>query len=121
MCALAYGPLAGWSLKFRAGSLGASRSTAPSRLDRGRAHDNLAYFLERALRPYFDEAVRRLAAARDQLDDLTELALAQPPGTGPWSLKRFFAGDRPSRMAEWMDRPSVAWAARGEVRGISET
>jgi len=33
----------------------------------------------------------------------------------------FFAGDRPSRMAEWMDRPSVAWAARGEVRGISET
>ena len=78
-------------------------------------------FLERALRPYFDEAARRLAAAGEQLDELTALVLAQPPGIGPWSLKRFFAGDRPSRMAEWMDRPNVVWAARREVRGISET
>ena len=73
-------------------------------------------FLERAVRPYFDEAVELLAGARDRLDGLTELLLAQPPGIGPRSLRRFFAGDRRYHLAEWMDRPRVFWAAYAEVR-----
>lgn len=74
-------------------------------------------FLERALRPYFDEAVRRLAGARDQLDELTELVLAQPPGVGPRSLRRFFAGDRRHYfLADRLDRPRILWAAFMEAR-----
>ena len=68
-------------------------------------------FLERAVRPYFDEAIGLLADARDRLDGLTEFLLAQPPGLGPRSLKRFFAGNRRNRLAEWIDRPRVVWAA----------
>jgi len=77
-------------------------------------------FLERAVRPYFDQAVGLLANARDRLDGLTEILLAQPPGLGPRSLKRFFAGHRRSRLAEWIDRPRVVWAAYAERRS-SET
>ncbi len=73
--------------------------------------------LERALRPYFDEAVRRSAGARDQLDELTELVLAQPPGVGSRSLRRFFAGDRRHYfLAERLDRPRILWAAFMEAR-----
>jgi type IV secretory system conjugative DNA transfer VirD4/TraG family protein len=61
-------------------------------------------FLERAVRPYCDEAVGLLANARDQLDGLTEVILAQPPGLGHRSLKRFFAGNRRNRLADWLDR-----------------
>ena len=71
-------------------------------------------FLERAVRPYFDEAIGLLAGARDRLDGLTEFLLAQPPGRGPRSLKRFFAGKRRSRLDEWIDRPRVVWAACAE-------
>src|SRR5271155_4676819 len=67
-----------------------------------------------AVRPYFDQAVGLLANARDRLDGLTEILLAQPPGLGPRSLKRFFAGHRRSRLAEWIDRPRVVWAAYAE-------
>jgi hypothetical protein len=77
-------------------------------------------FLERAVRPYFDEAIGLLAGARDRLDGLTEFLLAQPPGLGPRSLKRFFAGNRRNRLAEWIDRPRVVWAAYAE-RSTSET
>ena len=77
-------------------------------------------FLERAVRPYFDEAIGLLASARDRLDGLTEFLLAQPPGLGPRSLKRFFAGKRRNRLAEWIDRPRVVWAACAE-RTTSET
>lgn len=75
-------------------------------------------FLERAVRPYFDQAVGLLAGARDQLDGLTEFLLAQPPGLGPRSLKRFFAGNGRNRLAEWIDRPRVLWAACAERRTI---
>jgi len=74
---------------------------------RGRGMDD---FLERAVRPYFDQAIGLLAGARDRLDGLTEFLLAQPPGLGPRSLKRFFAGNRRNRLAEWIDRPRVVWA-----------
>ena len=77
-------------------------------------------FLERAERPYFNEAVERLSGAGDQIGGLTERLLAQPPGIGPRSLKRFFAGGRPNRLAEWVDRPRVVWAAYAEVRSASE-
>ncbi len=77
-------------------------------------------FLERAVRPYFDEAIGLLAGARDRLDGLTEFLLAQPPGLGPRSLKRFFAGKRRNRLAEWIDHPRVVWAAYAE-RSTSET
>jgi len=43
-------------------------------------------FLERAVRPYFDEAVGLLANARDRFAGLTEVILAQPPGLGHRSL-----------------------------------
>ena len=76
--------------------------------------------LERAVRPYFDETIVHLAGAHDRLDGLTELVLAQPPGVGPRSLKRFFAGDRRNRVSEWIDRPRVAWAAYAEVRSIGK-
>jgi len=77
-------------------------------------------FLERAVRPYFDEAVGLLANVRERVDGLTEIILAQPPGLGPRSLKRFFAGLRRSRLAEWIDRPRVVWAAYAE-RSTGET
>jgi hypothetical protein len=77
-------------------------------------------FLERAVRPYFDEAIGLLAGARDRLDGLTEFLLAQPPGLGPRSLKRFFAGNRRNRLTEWIDRPRVVWAACAE-RSTGET
>jgi len=77
-------------------------------------------FLERAVRPYFDEAIGLLAGARDRLEGLIEFLLAQPPGLGPRSLKRFFAGKRRNRLAEWIDRPRVVWAACAE-RSTSET
>jgi hypothetical protein len=76
-------------------------------------------FLERAVRPYFDEAVGLLANVCGRLDGLTEFLLAQPPGLGPRSLKRFFAGNRRNRLAEWIDRPRVVWAAYAE-RSTSE-
>lgn len=82
--------------------------------------DGMDDFLDRAVRPYFDEAIRLLAGARDRLDGLTEFLLAQPPGLGPRSLKRFFAGKRRNRLAEWIDRPRVVWAAYAE-RATSET
>lgn len=77
-------------------------------------------FLERAVRPYFDEAVGLLANVPGRLDGLTEFLLAQPPGLGPRSLKRFFAGNRRNRLAEWIDRPRVVWAAYAKRR-TSET
>ena len=73
-----------------------------------------------AVRPYFDEAIGLLAGARDRLDGLTEFLLAQPPGLGPRSLKRFFAGNRRNCLAEWIDRLRVVWAACAE-RSTSET
>ena len=84
--------------------------------------EGLADLLERAVRPYFDEAVGLLAGARDPLDGLTELALAHPPGLGRRALRRFFAGTRHSRWAAWLDSPRVRWAAYTEaVREISDT
>lgn len=71
-------------------------------------------FLERAVRPYFDEAIGLLAGARDRIDGLTEFLLARPPGLGPRSLKLFFAGSRRNRLAEWIDHPGVVWAAYAE-------
>lgn len=71
-------------------------------------------FLERAVCPYFDEAIGLLAGVRDRLDGLTELLLAQPPGLGPRSLRRFFAGNRRNRLAEWIDRSRVVLAACAE-------
>ena len=78
-------------------------------------------FLKRAVRPYFDEAIERLAGAREQIDGLTERLLAQPPGLGPRSLKRFFAGSRRNRLAEWIDRPRIVWTAYAEASGIRNT
>ncbi len=76
-------------------------------------------FLERAARPYFDEAIGLLAKAADQLDSLTELLVAQPPGIGRRALKRFFAGRPRSRWAERLDRPGVLWAANAERRALA--
>jgi len=55
----------------------------------------------------------------DQFDGLTELLVAQPPGIGRRSLKRFFAGRPRSRWAERLDRPRVLWAANAERRALS--
>lgn len=74
-------------------------------------------FLERAVRPYFDEAIEALSGARDQLDDLTTLLLAHPPGLGPLALKRFFAGKPQSLWAQRLDRPGVLWVAKREEIG----
>src|SRR5271163_1615993 len=41
--------------------------------------DGMDEFPERAVRPYFDQAVGLLAHARDRLDGLTEFLLAEPP------------------------------------------
>lgn len=76
-------------------------------------------FLERAARPYFDEAIGLLAKAADQLDSLTELLVAQPPGIGRRALKRFFAGRPRSRWAERLDHPGVLWAANAERRALA--
>ena len=57
--------------------------------------------------------------AADQLDSLTELLAAQPPGIGRRALKRFFAGRPRSRWAERLDRPGVLWAANAERRALA--
>ena len=72
--------------------------------------------VQRAVRPYFDEAIELLMKASDQLDGLTELVVAQPPGLGRRALERFFAGRPRSRWAERLDRPTVLWAAYAERR-----
>jgi hypothetical protein len=72
--------------------------------------------LDRAVRPYFSEAISLLAGATHQLDELTELVVAQPPGIGRRTLRRFFAGRPQSRWADRLDRPGVLWAARAELR-----
>ena len=77
--------------------------------------------VERAVRPYFDEAVGLLAGSTHQLDALTELVVAQPPGVGRRSLRRFFAGRPRSRWADRLDRPSVLWAARAELRARDQS
>ena len=61
-------------------------------------------FLDRAVRPYFDETIGLLVKAADQLDSLTELLVAQSPGIGRRALTRFFAGRPRSRWAERLDR-----------------
>jgi hypothetical protein len=76
-------------------------------------------FLDRAARPYCDEAIGLLAKASDQLDRLTELLVAQPPGMGRRALQRFFGGRPRSRWAERLDRPGILWAANAERRALS--
>jgi hypothetical protein len=71
-------------------------------------------FLERAVRPYFDETIEILDEAREQVDRLTELLLAKSPGIGRRALESFFLGRPQPRLAQWVDRPSVLWAATWE-------
>ena len=73
-------------------------------------------FLNRALRPYFDEPVEKLTKTTNQLDGLTELVLDQAPGMGRRSLKRFSVGQPRKRAAEWIDGPDVLRALRAEHR-----
>lgn len=64
-------------------------------------------FLKRAVRPYFDKAIVRLAASSDVLEQLTSLLLASSDGIGHREARRFFAGKAPSLIATLIDRPSV--------------
>ncbi len=73
-------------------------------------------YLERAVRPYFDEGVELLERASNQLDELTDRVVSNPPGIGRFALQRFFAGRPRSRWAERLDRPVVLWAAKAELR-----
>ncbi|MGH8201641.1 MAG: hypothetical protein ACREVO_14985 [Steroidobacteraceae bacterium] len=77
-------------------------------------------FLERAVQPYFEETCQLLANSRDQLDALTSLLLAHPPGLGPRALKRFFAGKPSSLWATRIDRIGVRWASAAEKRAADK-
>jgi hypothetical protein len=73
-------------------------------------------FLERAVKPYFTETWQLLDRSRHQLDGLTDLLLAHPPGLGPRALKRFFAGKSPNLWATRIDRMGVRLASAAEKR-----
>lgn len=64
-------------------------------------------FLMRAVRPYFDQAVARLAGASDVIDRLTLLLLSSSVGIGQSEARRFFAGKESSLVTTLVDRPSV--------------
>jgi hypothetical protein len=73
-------------------------------------------FLERAVEPYFTETLQLLDDSRHQLDALTGLRLACPPGLGPRALKRFFARKPPSLWAMRIDHMGVRLASATEKR-----
>jgi hypothetical protein len=73
-------------------------------------------FLGRAVEPYFTETWQLLDHSRHQLDGLTDLLLAHPPGLGPRALKRFFAGKSPNLWATRIDRMGVRWVSAMEKR-----
>ncbi len=64
-------------------------------------------FLERAVRPHFDQAIAKLAGSTDVIDRLTTLLHASSSGIGRRAARRFFAGKAPNSVATFLDRPSV--------------
>lgn len=64
-------------------------------------------FLERAVRPYFDQAIAKLVGSSDVIEQLTSLLLVSSGGIGQREAQRFFAGKPTSLVAKFMDRPSV--------------
>ncbi|MEK8034210.1 hypothetical protein AACH06_25570 [Ideonella sp. DXS29W] len=71
-----------------------------------RPAQGITEFLDRAVRPYFDETVAALRDCESQASRLRQLILSRRHGLGPRSLKRFFAGES-AAWDDWLDWPRV--------------
>ncbi len=71
-------------------------------------------FLDRAVRPYFDETVAALRDCESEASRLSQVILAWRHGLGPRALRRFFAGEA-GPLEDWLDWPRVRLAAAVEA------